>query len=122
LPKKTTRSRPSSGCRSAALVLALAFAAACRIAPPEEVLLRQFFEESRLRDRTALASIATVVFEPTRDGVVQDFRMSNIEMAGSMKRVAIDAQVRSFDGVTTARRLVATLELFEGRWRITNIR
>jgi hypothetical protein len=40
---------------------------------PERALLDQFFTASRLRDRTALARFATVVFEPRRDGIVAEF-------------------------------------------------
>jgi hypothetical protein len=39
----------------------------------ERLLLDQFFSASRLRDRTALARFATVVFEPHTDGIVLDF-------------------------------------------------
>ena len=119
LPKKTTRSLRQS---SAGIALALVFAAACRVAPPEQVLLRQFFEQSRVRDRTTLANIATVIFEPTRDGVVQAFEISDIETSGSTKRVAVDAQVRSLDGTTMRRPLMVTMERFNGRWMITRIR
>jgi hypothetical protein len=39
----------------------------------ERALLDQFFDASRLRDRTALARFATVVFEPHIDGIVEEF-------------------------------------------------
>jgi hypothetical protein len=39
----------------------------------ERALLDQFFVASRLRDRTALARFATVVFEPLTDGIVAEF-------------------------------------------------
>ena len=112
----------SRGWSCAGIALALLVAAACRVAPPEEVLLRQFFEQSRIRDKTTLANIATVIFEPTRDGVVQAFEISDIATSGSTKQVAIDAQVRSLDGLTTRKPLTVTMERLDGRWLITRIR
>ena len=39
----------------------------------ESVLLDRFFAASRLRDKTALAVFALVVFEPTERGIVRAF-------------------------------------------------
>ena len=41
----------------------------------ERALLNQFFAASRLRDLTALQKIATVVFEPARDGIITTFEI-----------------------------------------------
>jgi hypothetical protein len=43
------------------------------VAVSERILLDRFFVASRLRDRTALAGFATVVFEPLADGIVREF-------------------------------------------------
>ena len=53
----------------------------------EYLLLRDFFGASRLRDRTALASFATVVFEPQEQGIVTTFSISRV---GSEQRTPID--------------------------------
>jgi hypothetical protein len=102
--------------------LALLAATCARIAPAEEVLLRQFFEQSRVRDRTRLAAMATVTFEPARDGIVQSFEITDTDTAGSTKRLTLDAEVRSLDGTTVRRPLTATMEFIEGRWIITSVR
>jgi hypothetical protein len=56
---------------ASSVVVALA-AINCAVAS-DRMLLDQFFAASRLRDRTALARFATVVFEPRTDGIVQKF-------------------------------------------------
>ena len=56
---------------AASVVVALT-AVSCSTAS-ERALLDQFFAASRLRDRTALARFATVVFEPRTDGIVAEF-------------------------------------------------
>jgi hypothetical protein len=56
---------------TAAVVVALT-AVNCATAA-ERALLDQFFAASRLRDRTALARFAIVVFEPRTDGIVAEF-------------------------------------------------
>ena len=86
------------------------------------MLLRRFFELSRVRDRTLLAGIATVVFEPARDGIVQNFELTNTQTSGSTKRVALDAEVRAFDGTVVRKPLTATLEYIDGHWIVTAIK
>jgi hypothetical protein len=103
------------------LTLAPLLLLACRIAPAEEVLLRRFFEVSRVRDRTLLANIATVVFEPARDGIVQSFELTGTQTSGSTKRITLDAQVRSLDGTTITKPLTATMEYIDGRWIVTGV-
>lgn len=46
--------------------------------PPEEAVLRQFFAAARLRDHTALASFATITFEPLIDGIVTEFDVTHV--------------------------------------------
>ena len=42
------------------------------------MLLDQFFSASRLRDRTALQKIATVILEPLEQGTVTTFTITNV--------------------------------------------
>ena len=86
------------------------------------MLLRRFFELSRVRDRTLLAGIATVVFEPARDGIVQNFEVTDTETSGSTKRLTLDAEVRALDGTTIHKPLTATLEYIDGQWIVTGVK
>jgi hypothetical protein len=103
----------------------------CGPAPPspEHQTLTNFFRASRARDTTVLARSAAVVFEPRRDGTVQQF---DITESGAERRLADDrlakdvtvrAQVRTPDGQMVARTYVATMERGAGprpdRWFIT---
>ena len=107
------------------VILALAGTIACT-PPPEYPLLQQFFSASRLRDLTALRSIATVVFEPREQGVVTDFTITGVtrrqETGRELKDVTISAPVRSFAGERKETTLVVTLEQVQGRWMIVQIK
>jgi len=61
---------------AAAIALILCSVAGCS-SPPEEAVLGQFFAAARLRDTTALASFATIRFEPQIDGIVTDFAVTH---------------------------------------------
>ena len=61
---------------AAAIALIVCSAAGCS-SPPEEAVLGQFFAAARLRDTTALASFATIRFEPQIDGIVTDFDVTH---------------------------------------------
>jgi hypothetical protein len=57
-------------------VIGLAFfEAACSSAPPEQVLLTNFFRAARVRDNTTLGNIAAVTFNPRTEGTVEDFEI-----------------------------------------------
>ena len=60
-----------------AISIATLGAFACS-SPPEEAVLGQFFAAARLRDNTALASFATVTFEPHIAGIVTEFDVTNV--------------------------------------------
>jgi hypothetical protein len=102
--------------------------AAC--ATPEQALLERFFSASRLRDTTALQSIATVVFEPRQQGIVRTFEIVAVGPAqrngGMAKDVTVEAPVFLPDGRTVNKRLVVTIEPGGGdgssRWLVTGIR
>lgn len=102
-------------------------AGACVSTSPEQQLLSRFFAASRVRDRTVLAGMASVVFEPASDGIVQEFQITNIGEEAStsesrvIKLVTIDAQVRSLDGQITPKTLIVTLEKADRRWVVVAI-
>ena len=114
--------------RSAVLVVVLSLAAAAAAcAGPERPLLEQFFAASRLRDRTALQSIATVIFEPRERGIVTTFDVLKVEARhdGSRERkdVTIAAPVALPDGRKRPTTLAITMIRDDtGRWMITDVR
>ena len=59
------------------LALAAFLVAGCSGAP-EQSVISQFFEASRLRDTTALANMATVIFEPREQGTVTAFTIQSV--------------------------------------------
>jgi uncharacterized lipoprotein YmbA len=119
-----------SDCRLATAVIAGALTlAGC--AAPEQPLLEQFFGASRLRDTTALQTVATVIFEPLEQGIVRTFRITGVtvERADGQTRtkdVTVEAPVILPDGHTVQKTLVVTLQQSTGdnpgRWMVTAIR
>jgi hypothetical protein len=101
-------------------------AAACGARSPEEQLLRRFFEASRLYDTAAVEELATVVFHPRADGIIQDFEVESVgEEEGlpdgaARKRARIVADVEG-DPFTGPRPFDVTFERHEGTWRITAV-
>jgi hypothetical protein len=95
-----------------ALIVCAVVAAGC--APREELLLAQFFGASRLRDRTALAGVSTVTFEPREQGIVRTFRITAVTPerrggAEAAKDVTVEAPVVLPDGRTVQESLVVTM-------------
>src|SRR5687768_14077381 len=128
-PSHPTSLRPGSsrpGRRAAAwppaLLLGL-LAAACGVLSPEEQLLTDFFEVSRLHDTTVAARMSDVVFNPRIDGVVDHFEITGIERAndGQSERVTILAQVRRADALAESKMMVATLRRQDDRWFIVSL-
>jgi hypothetical protein len=97
--------------------------AACGVLSPQEQLLTDFFEASRLYDTTVVAKMSDVIFNPREDGVVQDFEVEKVEPAadGMTERVTVRANVRRPDGTVSARTLVASLRRQDGRWFISRL-
>jgi hypothetical protein len=97
------------------VIALLVLAAASCSGAAERTLIDQFFAASRLRDLTALHSIATFVFEPTTDGIVTSFEMLSVSsdnasgVGSNSKHVVIAAPVRAPDGRTVVRRFVVTM-------------
>jgi len=117
------------------LLSAVALAAGCSV-PPEQPIIADFFAASRLRDTTALARFATVVFEPRDQGIVASFEIENVSAertAGDMrvKDVLVRAVVRDREGRSGERRLAVTLQKrrsaddphpLYGGWIVTAVR
>jgi len=107
-----------------ALCLALAVAG-CGVLSPEEQLLTDFFEASRLHDTTVVAKMSDVTFNPRTDGVVDHFEVTGIEQAddGQSRQVTIQAQVRGAGAgaQTASKTMVATLRRQNGRWFISTL-
>jgi hypothetical protein len=116
--------------RRAALALAVVFAVACA-ARPEQAVLSKFFGASRLRDFTALHDFATVIVEPTRDGMVNAFDIAGITTTRTansiVESIAVDASMTMPDGRPARKRIVVTMErpapddsnISGGHWTVT---
>lgn len=108
------------------MLLAIAALAACGH-PAERALVDQFFSASRLRDRTAAQSVATVFFDPKDQGLVREFTIRNVtseEESGGVvsKNVTIRASVESLDGVTAEKTIVVTMQRRpNAAWLITGV-
>ena len=96
--------------RPALIVLVATMALAGCSHASEQRLLTQFFAASRLRDLTALQRLATVVFEPARDGVITSFDITAVVSRQSGAEVSIVAPVRLPDGRTATKTLVLTVQ------------
>ena len=89
--------------------------AACARHGAEQVLLDQFFNASRLRDRTALQKISTVILEPLEQGAVTTFTITDVvDLEGpdglvQSKQVNVSAPVRLPDGRTAQKTLSVVL-------------
>ena len=94
-------------------------AVACGVLSPEEQLLTDFFEASRLYDTSVMARLSAMPFNPRNDGIVDSFEIERIERADDGgERVTLGARVRSFDGQIASRQFVFTLTRRDGRWFI----
>ena len=109
------------------VVLALVTLAACGH-PAERALVDQFFSVSRVRDRTAAQSIATVFFDPKDQGIVREFTIRNVtpeeESGGGVvsKNVTIRASVESLDGVRAEKTIFVTMQRRPNApWLITGV-
>ena len=86
---------------------------------PEEQLLTDFFEASRVYDVSVMSRLSAAPFNPKTDGIVDSFEIERVDPAGDgTERVTVDAKVRSFSGQTGSRQLLFTLTKRDGRWFI----
>lgn len=95
-------------------------------AHPEQPFLERFFEASRLRDKTALQSLATVIFEPRDDGIVTRFDITKVtqeERGRGMvtKNVTLNAPVKLQNGRIVQKTLMVTMDNRSGRWLVTGV-
>lgn len=105
------------------VLLPLAAALTACAFQPERTLLDRFFAASRLRDLTALAPLATVVFEPREHGIVTSFEIVRVVSQGStLKTVIITAPVKLPTGQQVEKNITITIEQREGRWLVTDFR
>ena len=103
--------------------------AACVRHGAEQVVLEQFFNLSRLRDRTALQKISTVIFEPAQQGTVTAFTIKSVaDVEGpdgkvGSRQVTVVAPVRLPNGQTAEKTILLVLQRGDGvataRWMIT---
>ena len=105
----------------AAVVACAALATACGWTPADEQVLTRFFEQSRIYDRTRLAEVAQVAFNPRIEGVVERFRIverSDEPMTQNRvrRRLKVEADVRSTGGRVSQRTLVITLQRHDAGW------
>ena len=90
--------------------------AACVRHGSEQLLLEQFFNASRLRDRTALQKISTVILEPLEQGAVTTFTITDVVILEApdgvvqSKQVNVSAPVRLPDGRTVQKTLNVILQ------------
>lgn len=61
-----------------AAVSALAFTSACSSTSGEQQILRKYFQANQLRDQSTVGNVAIVEFNPTTDGVVQNFNITSV--------------------------------------------
>jgi hypothetical protein len=107
-------------------LFAVALFAACGH-PAERALVDQFFAASRLRDRTAAQSIATVFLDPKDAGLVRQFTISSVtpeEESGGVvsKNVTIRASVESLEGVKAEKTIFVTMQRrADAAWMITGV-
>lgn len=105
--------------------------AACVRHGAEQLLLDQFFNASRLRDRTALQKISTVILEPLEQGAVTTFTIADVVILEApngvvrSKQVNLSAPVRLPDGRTVQKTLNVILQRgaqqSAAEWMVTGI-
>jgi len=100
--------------KTTAALLAAAATLACAVRPPrpEQAVLSRFFAASKAHDRTVLRDVATVIFEPQKDGVVEGFDITDVSPElDNTKTVTVSAKVSPPEGGQTAQKtLILTLE------------
>jgi len=92
-------------------VAVLAMSVACT-GSGERAAIDRFFSASRLLDRTALANVATVIFDPATSGTVLSFDIQRITAGhqAGLEDVVVLASVHAPDGSMITKTLTLTLE------------
>jgi hypothetical protein len=105
--------------RAAATAGTLAACTACGVLSPEEQLLTEFFEASRVFDTSVMSRLAATPLNPRTHGIVDSFEIAGVDRdSNGRERVTVDARVRTFEGRVSSRQLVFTLTRLDGRWFI----
>jgi hypothetical protein len=92
---------------------------ACGVLSPEEQLLTDFFEASRLYDTSVMSRLSAVPLNPRTEGIVDAFDIERVDRVDdARKRVTVNARLRRFDGKVGSRQLVFSLVHRDGRWFI----
>ena len=92
---------------------------ACGVLSPEEQLLTDFFEASRVYDTAVMARLSAVPLNPRTDGIVDSFEINGVDRSDDQReRVTVAANVRAFDGRVRPRQFVFTLTRRDSRWFI----
>ena len=120
-----------SGLKSSIPALLLVLVTACVRHGPEQLLLDQFFNASRLRDRTALQKIATVILEPLEQGAITTFTITDVVVLEApngvvrSKQINVSAPVRLPDGRTVQKSLNVIVQRGDrpaaAPWMVTGI-
>ena len=90
---------------------------------PEEQLLTDFFEASRIYDTSLMARLSALPLNPKTDGIVDTFDVQRVDRSdGRASNVTVTARVRRFDGQVGNRQLVFVMirrngRLFIQQWR-----
>jgi hypothetical protein len=89
-------------------------------------VLERFFQASRLRDRTALKHLSTVIFEPRDQGIITTFdiiRVTSEERRGESlnKNVTVVAPVELSNGQTRMEQLIITMQKRGDEWMVTGV-
>lgn len=96
---------------------------ACGVLSPEEQLLTDFFEASRVYDTSVMARLSARPMNPRTDGIVDAFDVERVDRSPEgNERVTVAARVRRFDGQVASRQMVFTLRREDGRLFIQDFR
>lgn len=82
---------------------------------PEEQLLTDFFEASRVYDTSVMARLSALPLNPKTEGIVDAFDVQHVGRDGDNERVTVNARVRRFDGQIRTRQFVFALTRRDGR-------
>ena len=108
------------------VLLLAVLAAGCGWVPADEQVLTTFFEQSRLYDTTRVAGVATVVFDPRVEGVVERFQVTGrvdhpLDSHRLQRQTTLATHVRT-RGRELDRTLQVTMERADGRWKVVAFR
>jgi hypothetical protein len=89
------------------------FLSACA-AHPERSTLDEFFNASKIIDKTALSHMATVAFDPQEHGIVEHFDVVNVRDTGDTRKIVTVAAKVKLPGRTDQADETIVLTLTKG--------